>query len=119
MREHAFHASCNRIGVDVRGPYLGEERRKCVEQHLGCVLARAREHPLAEHAGRNVGAPQLHVDRLLDVIGTAFFDHEHGAFSRTELAQLLRHQREADVEHVERNAARPVEIGEIEPRQRA
>src|SRR6516162_3590907 len=78
-----------------------------------------RQHPLAEHAGRDAGATQLHVDRLLDVVGTAFLDHEHGAFSRAELAQLLRHQRESDVEHVERNAARAVKIGEIEPRQRA
>src|SRR6516164_9019007 len=49
-------------------------------------------------AGRDAGATQLHVDRLLDVVGTAFLDHEHGAFSRAELAQLLRHQRESDVE---------------------
>src|SRR5262245_30455304 len=57
--------------------------------------------------------------RLLDVIGTAFLDHQHRALSRAELAQLLRHQRKSDVEHVDRNAARAVKISEIEPRQRA
>src|SRR4029453_2706505 len=63
----------------------------------GCVSV-----ALSEHASRHVGAAQLHIDRLLDVVGTAFLDHQHGAFSRAELAQLRRHQREGDVKHVDR-----------------
>ena len=40
----------------------------------------------------------------LDVVGIAFLDHQHGALADAELAQLLRHQRIDDVEHVDRDA---------------
>ncbi len=118
-REQALGARGDRIGVDARGPRLGDEAGKRVEQHLGGIFARARQRALAEHARRHVGAAQLHVDRLLDIIGTSLLDHEHGALSRAELAQLLGHERKRDVEHVDRYAARAVEIGEIESLERA
>src|ERR671930_636775 len=50
-----------------------------------------------KHASRHVGAAQLDVDCLLDVVGTAFLDNEHGALSRAEVAQLRWHQRKRDV----------------------
>ena len=80
------------------------------------VYSPARGRALAEHAGLDIGAAQLGVDRLLDVVGIAFLDHQHRAFARAELAQFLGHQRIGDVEHVDRDAACAVEVGEIEPR---
>ena len=79
----------------------------------------ARQAALAEHAGLDVGAAQLDVDLLLDVVGRAFLDHQHGALAGAERAHLLRHQRIDDVEHVDRNARGAVEIGEVEPLERA
>ena len=86
------------------GLRLGEERREAVEQHVRGVFAGLRQHVLAEHAGLDVGAAQLDVDRLLDVVGEAFLDDQHGALAGAELAHLLRHQRIGDVEHIDRHA---------------
>src|SRR6185437_1961791 len=97
----------------------GDEAGKPVEQHLGGVFARARQRALAEHTRRHVGTAELYIDRLLDIIGTSLLDHENGALSRAELAQLLGHEWKGDVEHVDRYAARAVEICEIEPLERA
>ncbi len=119
VREHVLRARRDRVGVDAGRPRLREEGREPLEQHLRHVLAGARQATLAEHAGLDVGAAQLDVDRLLDVVGRALLDHQHGALAGAELAQLLRHQRIDDVEHVDRDAAGAVEVGEIEPRERA
>src|SRR6185369_17798791 len=70
-------------------------------------------------AGLDVSAAQFGVDGLLDVIGAAFLDYQHRPLAQAELAQLLRHQRIGDVEDVDGDAARAVEVGKIEPRQRA
>jgi hypothetical protein len=92
-REQALGARGDRIGIDARRRRLGDEAGQRVELHLGGVFARARQRALAEHARRHVGAAQLHVDRLLDIIGTSLLDHEHGALARAEFAQLLGHER--------------------------
>ena len=101
------------------GRTCGEEGREAVEHDLGGVFAGLGERPLAEHAGRDVGAAQLHVDRLLDVFGMAFLDHEHGALAGAEAAQLLGHQGIDDIEHQERHPRGAEDIGEAEPLQRA
>jgi hypothetical protein len=63
------------------------------------VYSPALGRALAEDAGRDVGAAQLHVHRLLDVFGMAFLDHEHGALAGAEGGDFFRHQRIDDVEH--------------------
>ena len=119
MREHSLRACCGRIGVDACWSGLLEERGKAVDEHVRGVFPGARQHALAEHARRHVGAAQLHIDHLLDIVGGAFLDHEHRALSGAELAQLLRHERKGDIEHVNRNAARAVEVAEVQPLERA
>ena len=101
------------------GLRLGEEAGEAVEQHVGGVFAGLRQHALAVDAGLDVGAAQLGVDRLLDVVGIAFLDHQHGALAGAELAHLLRHQRIGDVEAVDRDARIAEHVGEAEPLQRA
>ena len=81
-----------------------EERGKPVEHDVGGVVAGLRQRALAEHAGLDVGAAQLDVDLLLDVVGRAFLDHQHRALAGAEVAHLLRHQRIDAVEHVDRHA---------------
>ena len=119
VREHALRTRRDRIGIDAGGLRLRDEGGEPVDQRLRLIFARFRQAALAEHAGLDVGAAQLHVDGLLDVVGRAFLDHQHRTFSDAKLAHLLRHQRKRDVEHVDRNPADAVEVGEIEPRQRA
>ncbi len=119
VRQHSLGARRDRIGVDAGWPRLRHERGDAVDQRLRLVFAGARQRPLAEHACPNISAAQLDVDCVLDVGGRAFLDHQHCALVGAERAQLVRHQRERDVEHVDRDAACAVEIGEAEPRQRA
>ena len=101
------------------GPGGGEEGGEPVDQRLRRVFAGARQAVLAVHAGLDVGAAQLGVDRLLDIVGRALLDHQHRALARAERAQFFRHQRIGDVEHVDRDAAGAVEVGEAEPLERA
>ncbi len=113
------HVFADRVGVDAGRPRGGEEHRKAFEHHVGGVLAGLGQRPFAEYARRDVGAAQLDVDRLLDIVGMAFLDDEHGALTNAERAQLLRHQRIDDVEHQQRHPRRAENIGEAEPLQRA
>ena len=109
----------NGIGIDAGRTRLRQERRKPAQQDFGRVVAAARQAALAEHARLDVGAAQDDIDLLLDIVGRAFLDHQHGALAGAKLLHFLRHQRIGDVEHIDRNARDAVEIGEIEPRQRA
>ena len=67
------------VGVDAFRPRLLQERSQTFEQHIGGIFAGLRQQALAEHAGLDVGAAQFDVDRLLDIVGIAFFDDQHGA----------------------------------------
>ena len=78
------------------------------------VFAGLRQQVLAVHLGLDVGAAQLDVDRLLDVVGLAFLDHQHGALAGAEFADLLRHQRIDHVEHQHRHARGAERVGEAE-----
>ncbi len=66
-----------------------------------------------------IGAAQFHVERVLDVFGVAFLDHQHGALAGAEGGQLLRHQRVDHVEHQHRHARGAEDIGETQPLERA
>ena len=57
------------------------------------------KQPLPSTRVCDVGTAQLHVERLLDVFGLAFLDHQHGALAGAEAAQFLGHQRIDHVEH--------------------
>ena len=45
------------------------------------------------------------VDRLLDVVGRALLDHQHGALAVAEIGDLVGHQRMRDVQHQGRDLA--------------
>ncbi len=74
---------------------------------------------LPSTAGLHVGAAQDGVDRLLDEVGLAFLDHQHGALAGAEAHELLVDQRIGDVEHVERDAAGAEDVGEPDDFERA
>ena len=95
-----------------------EEAGEPGQQNVGLVFAALGQHVLAEHAGRQAGAAQLHVDGLLDVVRETLLDHQHGALAGAERAHLLGHQRIDHVEDEDRDAACAEHVGEIEPRQR-
>ena len=92
---------------------------KPVEHDVRRVVAGLRQRALAVDAGLDVGAAQLDIDLLLDVVGRAFLDHQHRALAGAERAHFLRHQRIDAVEHMDRHARRAVDLGEVEPLQRA
>jgi hypothetical protein len=58
-------------------------------------------------------------DFLLDELGLALLDHQHGALAAAEIGHLLRHQRVGDVEHQQRNLGGAEGIGQPELLQRA
>ena len=118
VREKFFRALGNRIGIDAGWTRLGEERGDAAQQRLGIVITGARQTAFAENARRYVDATQDHIDLLLDIFGRALLDHQHGALADAEVLHFLGNERIGDVEHIDRNAAAAVEIGEIEPRQR-
>src|SRR5262249_49600299 len=69
------------------------------------IFARHRQHALSLDAGRNVGAAQNRIHRLLDEFRLALLDDQNRFFGRAEAHELGVDQRIGDVEHVERNAA--------------
>ncbi len=56
------------FGIDAGRLCCREEVAQALEQHVGRVFAGLRQHVLAVHAGLQIGAAQLDVDRLLDVV---------------------------------------------------
>ena len=86
-----------------------------VGHHLGGVLARHRQHVLAVDLGVDVALAQDRVDRLLDVVGRALLDDQHGALALAEVGDLVGHQRMGDVQHQRRDLAfdlQPVEAAQ-------
>ncbi len=104
-----------RLGeIDVVGR-LGEELQQALGHHLGGVLARHRQHVLAVEFGVDVALAQDGVDRLLDIVGRALFDDQHGALALAEIGDLVGHQRVRHVQHQGRDLAvdfQPVETAD-------
>ena len=69
--------------------------------------------------GGHVAAAQQGGNFLLDVLGLAFFHHQHAAFANAEVGNLVRHQGAGDVEHQQRNFGFAKRIGQAELLQRA
>src|SRR6185295_3762411 len=78
-----------------------------------------RQRTLAVDARLDIGAAQLGVHRLLDVIGEAFLDDQDVALAEAEGFQLVRNQRIREIEAIDRNARIAEIVGEAEPRERA
>ena len=87
------------FGVEAVRPRRLQEGGEALQQHFRRIFAGLRQRPLAEHLGLDVGAAQLDVDRLLDVVGVAFLDDQDRALAGAEFADLFRHQRIDHVEH--------------------
>ncbi len=120
MADDVAHLGHDRIGVDAGRAALRARNAARPSSSTSEVYSPALgERSLAEHAGLDVGAAQLHVHRLLDVFGMAFLDHQHGALAGAERAHFLRHQRIDHVEHQERHPRRAEDVGEAESLQRA
>ena len=117
MSPRAFSRDC--VGINAARFCILQERREAFEQHIGGVFAGARQRALAEHAGVDVGAAQFDVDRLLDVVGKAFLDHQHGALAGAEGGDFFRHQRIDDVEHQHRHARFAEYVGQPHALERA
>ncbi len=84
-----------------------------------CIFAGHRQHALSLDAGRNVGAAQNRIHRLLDEFRLALLDDQNRFFPRAEADEFGVDQRIGDVEHVERDAAIAEHIGEPEDFERA
>jgi hypothetical protein len=59
------------------------------DQHVGRVFARLGQEALAVDRVWMSARRKLRVDRLLDIVGIAFLDDQHGALAGAELAHLL------------------------------
>ena len=119
VREQAARLLGDGIDVEARGSCRLQEGGKPVEQHVGGVFACLRQRSLAVDLGLNVGAAQLDVHRLLDVVREAFLDDEHGAFGCAERGDFLGHQRVDDVEHEHWHARGAEHVGKAHALQRA
>jgi hypothetical protein len=86
---------------------------------LDGVFAGGGQQVLAVHRRLHVQAAQRQQQVLLDVFGVALFQHQHRCLAGAEGAQLGRHQRVGDVEHVQRDAAVAEGIGQAHALQRA
>ena len=97
--------SADRVGVESARPCASARNAARPFSRTSEVYSPAcGSAPLPMHARLHVGAAQFDIDRLLDVVGMAFLDHQHGALAGAEFADLLRHQRIDDIEHIDRNA---------------
>ena len=119
VRDQAARFFRHAVGVEAVRPGVLQKRREAFQQHVGGIFAGLRQRPLAEHAGLHVGAAQFDVDRLLDVIGIAFLDHQHRMLAGAEFADFLRHQRIDHVEHQQRHARVAEHIGQPHALERA
>ena len=86
VRDQAARCLRDGIGIDAFRPCLLKKCREPFEQHIGGVLAGHRQQPLAEQRVLMSRAAQFDVERLLDVVGMSFLDHQHGALARAERA---------------------------------
>ncbi len=105
-----------RSGID--GQVLLDEARQALRHHLGRVLAGAGQQVLAVQRGGDAGAAQQRGEFLLDVLGLAFLDHQHGALALAEALELLGHQRARHVEHQHRDPGFAEGVGQTELLQR-
>ena len=104
--------------VDARQTRVGKSDQPLCD-HLHRVFARSGQQVLAVYLGLHVQAPQRLRQILLDVLGGAFFDHEHGGLAGAKRAHFLGHERIGDVENQQRQFAGAKRIGQTALLQRA
>ena len=97
----------------------GAEGGEALAEHKRRIFARHRQQALAVQLGLQVGLAQDLADRLLDEIGVALLDHQHGLLVSAEGDDLLGHQRVHDVEHQGRQRHVAVAVAEARQRQPA
>ena len=78
---------------------MRDERRQPRSDGFNVVFTRARQQVFAVQRGVYASSSQLRGDVLLDVLGLAFFHHQHRAFVLAKIRDLFRHQRVGDVQH--------------------
>src|SRR6185312_17187098 len=78
------------VGINAFRPCFLEKCREAFEQYIGGVFTGVRQQPFAKHPGIDVRPAQLDVDGLLDIVGIAFLDNEHGALAGAEFPQFFR-----------------------------
>ncbi len=89
---------------------LAQARR----QHRRGVFAAHRQHVLAGDLRLDVAAAQDGVEIALDIVRRALLDHQHGFLAAAEFDEFVLDQRIGDVEHIERDGAAAVGVGEAE-----
>jgi hypothetical protein len=119
MRSDFLDAARHGLGVDTRRLRRRNESGDAAQHNLRRIIAARRQAALAVDARVGTGAAQNHVDLRFDVIRRALLNDKHGPFAGTEFLHFFRHQRIADIEHIDRDARGAVEVGKIEPRQSA
>ena len=84
---------------------MRDERRQPRSDGFNVVFTRARQQVFAVQRGVYASSSQLRGDVLLDVLGLAFFHHQHRSFALAKVNDLVRHQRVGDVQHQHRYVA--------------
>ena len=110
----AFVRGRHRVAPSIPpGRVCARKAGQTLEQHFRGIFAGARQAALAEHAGLDVGAAQLDVDLVLDIVGADPPRPRAPRACRRRIPQLFGNQRIDDVEHVDGDARGAEEIGEI------
>ena len=107
------------LAVDAARRVALDELQDALDDHGGGVLAGHGQQVLAVDCCVDAGLAQDGVEVLLDEIGLAFFDQQHGALAGAESQDLVVHQRVGHVQDVERHLAVAERVGEPEQFQRA
>src|SRR6218665_143207 len=83
------------------------------------VVAAPGQQILAVHRSVQAAPPQQGVEVLLQVVGLAFLDHQHGPLATAEPVHLVLDQRVGDVQDVQRHAAGAEQVGLAQQFERA
>ncbi len=120
VREHFFHVRRDRVGVDAGRMRLGQERRNPAQAAPPTYNRRCAAGSPCRARASAMSAP-----RRMTLICCSTYSGEPSSTTSTarflcaELFHFVGHERIGDVEHIDRNARGAVEIGEIEPGERA
>jgi len=95
-----------------------DERFEALHQHGRRIFAALRQDVLAAELGLDIAPPEQRVQRLLNVFGLAFLDHDHRLLAKAEVDDLLVDHRIGHVHHIDRYDRVAVDVGEPEILQR-
>ena len=101
------------------GAVAAQEFAQALAHDLGGVLAGHGQHVLARELRGDAGLAQHRVQVLLDVVGLAFLEQQHGALVAAEVDDLVLDDGVGHVHDVQRDAAVAEVVGQAQQLQRA